>query len=189
MSPHPVDPSTFPLRFDPPEGWRTPDPRWTELHQGFLPPTGWKPYHDAPDIPEGWTWWVENGTSWFTFFRHRAPAPTRALGNWFSLAALGLFSIIVSPFALPGAWVFAGGALGGIFIILGIRGVIGAYRKNSESPADPYDLVRAWSDERRDAYFARKFEQLGTSSPEDRDRLVHDAYLRWWGENPEDAKS
>ena len=78
-----VDLETLPLRFNPPDGWRTPHPRWISLFQGFQPEPEWKPYPDAPPIPNSWPWWEENGTAWYTFFRGLAPLPARALGNWF----------------------------------------------------------------------------------------------------------
>lgn len=173
-----------PLRFTPPGGWRTPSPQWVLLHQGFDPPAHWQPYDSAPEFPESWSWWEENGTAWYTFFRHRAPAPTRAMGNWFSLAALGLFSIIVSPFALVGAWIFAGGALGVILMVVGIRGVVRTYRRNTASPSNPYDIVREWADQRREAFFDRELSLLGEdASDAERDGFVARTYSAWWAEN------
>lgn len=108
MTLEPIDLDALPLRFTPPDGWRTPHPRWIDLHQGVIPPENWEPYPGAPPVPAFWPWWEENGTAWFSFFRNRAPAPARAMGHWFSLAALGLFTLVVSPFALSGWWIPAG---------------------------------------------------------------------------------
>ena len=179
-----------PLRFVAPEAWRRPNPQWVLLHQGFQPPGDWHPYESAPGFPPGWDWWEENGTAWHTFFRDRAPAPTRAMGNWFALAALGLFSIIVSPFALVGAWIAAGGAVGVLLLFAGIRGVIKTYRRTANTPADPYDIVREWASERREAFFERELALLGEhASAEERERLVASTYSLWWGENSSSAKS
>lgn len=174
-----------PLRFVPPEGWRRPSAQWVILHQGFQPPTDWRPYEGAPSFPAGWNWWEENGTAWHTFFRDRAPAPTRAMGNWFSLAALGLFSIIVSPFALAGAWIFAGGTAGALLLITGIRGVVRTYRRTATGPSDPYDIVRDWAAGRREAFFDRELSLLGASAgDEEREEFVASTYAAWWGGSP-----
>ena len=113
-----VDLGSLPLRFSPPDGWRQPDPRWISLHQAFEPPADWKPYPGAPAVPPSWPWWEENGTSWFRYFRDRPSIPTRALGNWFSLAALGLFSFAVVPFALSGWLIPVGGIVAVSLIVL-----------------------------------------------------------------------
>ncbi len=186
-----VDLGTLPLRFNPPDGWRTPHPRWISLYQGFEPEPGWKPYADAPPIPEFWPWWEENGTAWYTFFRGLAPLPARALGNWFSLSALGLFAIVVSPFALAGWTIGLGGALGLTLLILGIRGVVRTLKKQSAMPKDPYDAIREWAAERRNAYFQESYRDSRAFDP---DELTLDEFVRgqlaiWWGEKTEDAVS
>ena len=186
-----VDLGTLPLRFNPPDGWRTPHPRWISLYQGLEPEPGWKPYADAPPIPEFWPWWEENGTAWYTFFRGLAPLPARALGNWFSLSALGLFALVVSPFALAGWTIGLGGALGLTLLILGVRGVVRTLKKQSAMPKDPYDAIREWAAERRNAYFQESYRDSRAFDP---DELTMDEFVRgqlaiWWGEKTEDAVS
>jgi len=113
--------------------------------------------------------------------RDRAPAPTRAMGNWFSLAALGLFSIIVSPFALAGAWIFASGTVGALLLISGIRGVVRTYRRTATGPSDPYDIVREWAAGRREAFFDRELSLLGDAAGDkEREQFVASTYAAWW---------
>lgn len=186
-----VDLDALPVRFNPPDGWRTPHPRWVSLYQGFQPDQDWKPYADAPPIPESWPWWEENGTAWYTFFRTQAPLPARALGNWFSLSALGLFAIVVSPFALSGWSIGVGGLVGLSLMILGIRGVVRTHKKQSALPHDPLDVIREWAAQRRDAYFTETYRESRAFDP---DELTLDEFVRgqlaiWWGEKTEDVAS
>ncbi|MGA1452337.1 MAG: hypothetical protein ACO318_00420 [Pontimonas sp.] len=187
----PVDLDALPLRFNPPDGWRTPHPRWISLYQGFQPDPGWKPYADAPPIPEGWPWWEENGTSWYSFFRSLAPLPARALGNWFSLSALGLFSIVVSPFALQGFTIALGGLMGVVLLIVGIRGVIRTIKRQSAMPDDPLDAIRDWAAGRRNDYFIESYRESRAIDPDELtlDEFVQGQITLWWGGNPEDATS
>jgi hypothetical protein len=191
MTSQSVDLDALPLRFNPPDGWRVPDPQWVSLFQGFEPPADWEPYPGAPAIPPSWPWWEENGTSWFRFFRDRAPIPARALGNWFSLAALGLFLFAVSPFALPGWSIAFGGILGITFIVLGIRGVSRTLKTQSGPPLEPLDAIRHWSATRREEYFRDRYNAFRASDPHEisvrdfTDRLI----ARWWGETGEVAES
>ena len=186
-----VDLASLPLRFNPPDGWRIPHPRWISLYQGFQPTSEWKPYPEAPPIPASWPWWEENGTAWYTFFRSLAPLPARALGNWFSLAALGLFTIVVSPFALPGWVIGIGGALGLSFLIIGVRGVIRTIKKQSALPRDPLDAIREWASERRDVYFTAEYREARALDPDEvtMEEFVHGQVSIWWGEKSEDAAS
>jgi hypothetical protein len=186
-----VDLDALPLRFNPPDGWRTPDPKWISLYQGFEPPAGWRPYPQAPAIPPSWPWWEENGTSWFRFFRDRPPIPTRALGNWFSLAALGLFMFAVSPFALPGWWVAAGGVAALVLIVLGVRGVVRTYKTQSGTPLEPLASIREWATQRREGYFLESYLAFRHSSPRELtlEEFVDETLRGWWGENPGAAES
>ena len=186
-----LDLDVLPLRFNPPDGWRTPDAQWISLYQGFSPPADWRPYQEAPPIPPSWPWWEENGTSWFRFFRERAPIPARALGNWFSLAALGLFTLTVSPFALPGAFIAFGGLAGLLFLVLGIRGVSRTLKAPAQTPVDPLATIQAWSQERRDKFFRESYEthRLSTGHEPTREEFVRAMISQWWGENPEGAGS
>ena len=186
-----LDPGSLPVRFNPPDGWRTPHPQWISLYQGFQPDPQWKPYPEAPPIPDSWPWWEENGTAWYSFFRGLAPLPARALGNWFSLAALGLFSIVVSPFALSGWTIGVGGAAGLTLLILGIRGVTRTLKKQSTTPQDPLDAIRDWASRRRDAYFQEAYRGAGAV---DSDELTLDEFVQrhsamWWGEKNASAES
>ena len=186
-----MDLGTLPLRFNPPDGWRTPHPRWISLYQGFQPEPGWKPYADAPGIPESWPWWEENGTAWYTFFRGLAPLPARALGNWFSLSALGLFSIVVTPFAVTGWLIALGGVLGLTLMILGIRGVVRTIKKQSAMPRDPFDAIRDWAEIRRNAYFQESYRDARALDPDELtlEEFVQGQLSMWWGEKTEDAAS
>lgn len=191
MTREPIDLDALPLRFNPPDDWRTPAPEWISLYQGFDPPPEWHPYPGAPPIPPSWPWWEENGTSWFRFFRDRAPIPARALGNWFSLAALGLFTVTVSPFALPGFFIAAGGLLGLALLVLGIRGVVRTLKTQPPTPLEPLDSVRLWSRERRETYFTDAYRVLRQSSDHEptMEEFIRAKISRWWGENPEDEES
>lgn len=177
---------TLPLRFNPPDGWRKPHPMFISLYQGVQFPEDWKPYPGAPAIPPRWPWWEENGTSWYRFFRERAPLPARSLGNWFSLAALGLFSIVVSPFALPGWWIAVGGLVGLLFLIIGVRGVVTTVKKQAVVPGDPYEQIRAWSDARRALYLREAYRSHHNGASDDEGLEVFEArqVAMWWGENP-----
>ena len=190
MTLEPIDLDALPLRFTPPDGWRTPHPRWIDLHQGVIPPENWEPYPGAPPVPEFWPWWEENGTAWFSFFRNRAPAPARAMGHWFSLAALGLFTLVVSPFALSGWWIPAGGVAGVAFLALGVPGVIRTYRRGSAPHADPLALIADWASLRREAFFSREFQRRIRREPGlDRRELESSLATVWWGESGEAAEN
>jgi hypothetical protein len=185
-----VDLESLPLRFNPPDGWRTPHPRWISLYQGFQPEPHWKPYPEAPPIPDSWPWWEENGTPWFSFFRSLAPLPARALGNWFSVAALGLFTGAVTPFALDGWLIGVGGGLGLILLIIGIRGVVRTLRKQSAMPQDPYDAIREWSSHNRSQYFLEQYREARAHDPEEvtMDEFVQGQLSLWWGGRTEDEE-
>jgi hypothetical protein len=177
-----VDLEALPVRFNPPDGWRTPHPLFISLYQGSEFPPDWEPYPGAPAIPPSWPWWEDNGTSWFKFFRERAPMPARSLGNWFSVAALGLFAMTVSPFVFIG-WSIAAGGLGGlVLLILGIRGVIRTLRRQSQLPLDPYDVVRMWATERREAYFREAYQEFRANSEREitKDQFVTEKLASWW---------
>jgi len=186
-----VDLDALPVRFNPPDGWRTPHPLFISLYQGSEFAPHWEPYPDAPAIPPHWPWWEENGTSWYKFFRDRAPLPARSLGNWFSLAALGLFSITVSPFALSGWLIAAGGAFGLVCLILGIRGVTRTIKRQSSLPVDPFESIRMWAKERRETYFHEAYQ--GFRARQDREisyeQFVEETLATWWAENPASAVS
>lgn len=186
-----VDLDTLPLRFNPPDGWRVPDPLFISLYQGYEFSQNWTPYPGAPAIPPNWPWWEENGTSWYRFFRERAPLPARSLGNWFSLAALGLFSIVVSPFALPGWWISVGGIIGLALLILGIRGVSRTMKKQAMLPGDPLQIIQEWSSQRREAFLQDAYSLARQHSGEEMtlDEFHARLVATWWGENPASAVS
>jgi hypothetical protein len=185
------DVEVLPLRFTPPDGWRIPDPVFIALHQGEAFPADWRPYPEAPAIPASWPWWEENGTSWYRFFRDRAPLPARALGNWFSLAALGLFMFAVSPFALPGWYLAIGGVVSLLLLTLGIRGVIRTMKSQSSGPTEPLEAVRSWAKERRDEYFAQAYATYRRSDSQgiSLDSFIEWQEAAWWGENSVSAEN
>ena len=186
-----VDLEALPLRFNAPDGWRMPNPLFISLHQGEVFADDWQPYPEAPAIPPSWPWWEENGTSWYRFFRDRAPPPARALGNWFSLAALGLFIFAVSPFALPGWYVAIGGLISLVLLILGIRGVIRTMKSQSAGPLEPLDAIRAWAQERRNEYFAQAYATFRRSDPAEisLETFIAAQEAQWWAESSGAAKS
>ena len=186
-----VDLEALPLRFNPPDGWRQPDPVFISLYQAHQFPSDWSPYPGSPAIPAHWPWWEENGTSWYRFFRDRAPLPARSLGNWFSLAALGLFSIVISPFALPGWWISLGGITGLVLLIVGIRGVTRTARRQSTVPGDPFDIIREWAATRRQAYLSDAYSAARQHSGEEftLDEFHNRLLATWWGENPVTAEN
>lgn len=186
-----VDLEALPLRFNAPDGWRMPNPLFISLHQGEVFGDDWQPYPEAPAIPPSWPWWEENGTSWYRFFRDRAPLPARALGNWFSLAALGLFMFAVSPFALPGWYVAIGGLISLVLLILGIRGVIRTMKSQSAGPLEPLDAIRAWAQERRNEYFAQAYATFRRSDPAEisLETFIAAQEAQWWAESSGAAKS
>jgi len=181
-----VDLDALPLRLNLPDGWRTPDPVFVSLYQGSDFPADWKPYAGAPEIPPRWPWWEENGTSWFRFFRDRAPMPARSLGNWFSIAALGLFTITVSPFALPGWWIAIGGATGLALLVTGIRGVTRTLKRQASLPLDPLESIRMWAGGRREEYFRDAYHSYRSQSRIELsvDEFVSGLVASWWGESP-----
>ena len=176
------DLEALPLRFTPPDGWRIPDPLFISLHQGEVFAADWKPYPEAPAIPPSWPWWEENGTSWYRFFRDRAPLPARALGNWFSLAALGLFMFAVSPFALPGWYVAIGGVASLVVLALGVRGVIRTMKSQSVGPLEPLDAIRAWAEARRSEYFAQAYDTFRRLDSQEIsfDTFIAQQEAAWW---------
>jgi hypothetical protein len=182
-----LDLEALPLRFSPPDGWRMPSPQWISLYQGAEFPRDWQPYPDAPPIPPSWPWWEENGTSWFRFFRERAPLPARALGNWFSLAALGLFMFAVSPFALPGWFIAIGGVISLTLIILGVRGVIKTLKKQPPSDLQPLEVIRLWATERRVEYYSKAHLSQGGATTLGAFIALQEEL--WWGENAASATS
>lgn len=186
-----VDIDALPLRLNPPDGWRMPNPLFISLYQGEASAEDWEPYPQAPAIPPGWPWWEENGTSWYRFFRDRAPLPARALGNWFSLAALGLFMFAVSPFALPGWYLAIGGVASLVLIVLGIRGVVRTMKTQSAGPHEPLDVIRAWANDRRAEYFAQAYAAFRASDGEDisLERFISLQEALWWGENSAASES
>lgn len=179
-----VDLDALPLRLNVPDGWRTPHPMFISLFQGQEFPEDWQPYSEAPGIPPRWPWWEENGTSWYRFFRDRAPMPARSLGNWFSIAAAGLFSITVSPFALPGWWIALGGLVGLSLLIVGIRGVSRTLKRQASLPVDPMESIRAWAAVRREDYFRNAYQSERASDPRELslDEFIRERVSGWWGE-------
>jgi hypothetical protein len=113
------------------------------------------------------------------------------LGNWFSLSALGLFTIVVSPFALGGWLIGAGGVAGLTLMILGIRGVVRTLKKQAAMPRDPFDAIRDWAQQRRNAYFEESYREARSLDPEEftLDEFVQGQIATWWGEKTEDAAS
>lgn len=192
MQPNWDDPEDLPLRFVPPDGWRTPDPQWVALHQGFQPPAGWQPYPDCPPAPPQWPFWEENGAAWFTFFRYHAPPPKRGVGWWFSLAAAGLFTTAVAPFALgfPEFLIAFGLAL--VAAVIGVIGVIRALRKGSQwLPGDPIDQVRSWAEGRRAEVMQRAYDRHRAKSENEPSFSDFEESMQvwWWRERPEDEAS
>lgn len=177
-----VDLDALPVRFNPPDGWRMPHPLFISLYQASEFARDWQPYPGAPEIPPHWPWWEENGTSWYKFFRDRAPLPARSLGNWFSLAALGLFSITVSPFALTGWFIAIGGLAGLLFLILGIRGIMRTIKKQSSIPVDPFESIRMWARERREAYFQDAYQAYRAADHREitYEQFVEEKLATWW---------
>ena len=191
MSSGEVDLDALPVRFNPPDEWRVPDAVWVSLHQGFIPPHDWQPYESAPAIPPEWPWWEENGTSWYRFFRAQAPSPARGVGNWFALGALGLFAVVLSPFTLPPETLGLGGAVGVIFLVFGIRGVIRTLRTQGAAPSDALATIREWSRERRETYFRKEYALFRSRDPRE---LTLDEFMTirtatWWGENSASEES
>lgn len=182
-----VDLDSLPLRFNPPDGWRDPDPLWISLYQGYVPKPGWSPYRGAPIIPASWPWWEENGTAWHSFFRKLSPPPTRIIGNWFSLAATALLFLIIVPFILEGASAIFMGFIGLVGIIIGVRGVIKNLRGREEVVRDPMEIIRHWAKSRREVYFSQRLRESNKSganliSAVEQKKTILKA---WWGEIPE----
>lgn len=181
-----VDLDSLPLRFNPPDGWRTPDPLWISLYQGYAPKPGWSPYPGAPLVPDSWPWWEENGTAWHSFFRELSPPPTRILGNWFSLAATALLLLIVVPFLFEGVIAIVVALMATIGIFIGLRGVIKNLSSHEKVSSDPMTAVREWAELRRQSYFARHLQNSKESRPNllasaEKKNIIIDA---WWGEIP-----
>jgi len=188
MQPDWDDLDDLPLRFVVPDGWRTPDAQWISLYQGVIPPRDWEPYPDAPAIPQNWPWWEENGASWYTFFRYHAPPPSRALGWWFSLAAAGLFTVTVSPFALGFPSAFIPGGLALVALIVGISGIVRTLRRSTHWVGnDPMDRVRTWSAARRQEFFDTAYDSHRLTSSQEASRADFETAMisYWWRGNGE----
>ena len=185
MQPNWDDPEDLPLRFVPPDGWRRPDPQWVSLHQGFQPPEAWQPYPECPPAPPNWPFWEENGASWYTFFRFHTPPPTRGVGWWFSLAAAGLFTTAVSPFALgfPEFLIAFGLAL--VAVVVGVVGVVRSLRRQSHwLSGDPIDRVRTWAEQRRAEWLQRAYDTHRATSDNEPCLSEFEASMNawWWRE-------
>ena len=186
------EPENLPLRFNAPDGWRAPDPTWVALHQGFEPPANWQPYPHCPPIPPQWPLWEENGAAWYQFFRQVQAPPTRGLGAWFSLTALGLFTMTASPFALGWPDFLIWSLVGTGVAIIGVLGVVRHFRKSAQGPSDdPMDIIRTFSSERRDEFFARQYQKHVQSGAKEKsyDEVIDGLYAWWWRENASDAAS
>jgi len=186
-----IDLDELPLRFNPPDGWRMPYVRWISLYQGFIPPENWQPFAGAPFIPATWPWWEENGTSWYRFFRDRSPLPSRALGNWFSLGALGLFGLVISPFAAEGWWALTGGGFSLILLVWGLRGVVKTLRSQQQGPSEPWEMITQWASERRHAYFTQRYPawKIDKSDELTMDDFMNEQLSNWWGETREASEN
>jgi hypothetical protein len=179
----------LPVRFNPPDGWRTPDPQWVSLYQGFEAPAGWQPYPGCPPLPPNWPLWEENGSSWYTFFRYHAPPPTRALGGWFAMGAAGLFTVAVSPFAFGFPDAFLPGAIALVLLIIGVRGVVRTLRRQSDwLHGDPMDRVRAWAASRREEELQRAYERhrIRSSGEPSFEEFMTSMQQWWWRESAAD---
>lgn len=179
------DPDNLPLRFNPPDGWRTPDPTWVALHQGFEPPLDWEPYPGCPRAPHNWPFWEENGTAWFTFFRAFSPPPGRALGWWFSMMAVGLLVTMTAPFALPWPAFLVWGLAGFTVSLGGLAGVIRQFRRQAAAPTeDPMAVIRRFASARRQEYFTRRYQEYRQSSPDEKSlqEFIDSLYAWWWRE-------
>jgi hypothetical protein len=104
---------------------------------------------------------------------------------------LGLFSIVVTPFALTGWLIALGGVLGLTLMILGIRGVVRTIKKQSAMPRDPFDAIRDWAEIRRNAYFQESYRDARALDPDELtlEEFVQGQLSMWWGEKTEDAAS
>lgn len=187
MQPNWEDPEDLPLRLNPPDGWRVPDPQWVSLFQGFQPPPDWQPYPDCPRAPTNWPFWEENGSSWYTFFRFHSPPPTRSLGGWFALGAAGLFTVMVSPFAMefPSALIPGGIAL--VALVIGAIGIVRTLRRQSHwLHGDPMDRVRAWSEARRFETLQRLYQRHRATAESELSLTEFEESMNswWWREKP-----
>lgn len=182
MQPDWDDLEDLPLRFEVPDGWRTPDPQWVSLHQGYPIPENWQPYPECPPAPTGWPFWEENGAAWYSFFRYHAPPPTRALGWWFSLAAAGLFTLTVSPFAFGFPTAFLPGGLALVALVIGVSGVVRTLRAQSGSlTIDPLQRVQIWAKRRRDEFLDEAYARHRFESEREASRAEFEqAMWRWW---------
>lgn len=179
-------PENQPLRFNPPDGWRTPDPIWVALHQAWVPESDWRPYPDCPPAPSNWPFWEENGAAWFAFFRHFQAPLRRGLGSWFSLVAVGLFLMTATPFFLGWPEFLYWGLAGTGAAIFGVWGIVRYFKKSAERPTeDPLDIVRRVTTERREEYLAQRYEAHRLRSAEEKtlQEFSDDLYAWWWREN------
>lgn len=184
------DPANCPLRFNPPDHWRTPHPQWVSLYQGFEPPAGWLPYPDCPPAPPNWPFWEENGAAWFAYFQHFQPPPTRTLGWWFSLMALGMFSLLVIPITIPWPASLLGGSAALAASVVGVWGLIRQFRRQANADrGDPLEFVREWATRRREEWFRSRYALTRSHGPEE---LTYEEYVQrltasWWGESDANA--
>ena len=188
MQPNWDNPEDLPLRFNPPDGWRTPDPQWVSLYNGFEPPAGWRPYPDCPAAPPNWPWWEENGAAWYSFFRFHSPPPTRELGWWFALGAAGMFTLMVSPFALGFPTAFIPGGIALVTLVIGVRGVVRTLKRQSNwLHGDPVDRVRDWAAQRREEELPRLYERHRRRSSGEPSFAEFEASMQqwWWRGTPE----
>jgi hypothetical protein len=179
-------PENQPLRFNPPDGWRTPDPTWVALHLGFEAPADWAPYPDCPPAPPQWPFWEENGAAWYAFFRHFQPPLARGLGGWFSLTAAGLFLMSATPFILGWPEFLIWGLVGVAAAVGGVWGITRYFRKSAARPTeDPMDIIRRVASERRDDYFEKKYEKHRLQGADEKSyqEFIDGLWAWWWREN------
>jgi len=175
-------PENQPLRFNPPDGWRTPHATWVALHQGFEPPADWAPYPGCPAAPPQWPFWEENGAAWYAFFRHFQPPLTRGLGGWFALTAAGLFLMTATPFFLGWPEFLIWGLVGMAGAITGVWGITRYFTKSAARPTeDPMAIVRRVTEQRRENYFHQRYEKRGQRGTEEQSfQEFIDALCAWW---------
>jgi hypothetical protein len=179
-------PENQPLRFNPPDSWRTPHPTWVALHQGFEPEPDWRPYEGCPVAPPHWPFWEENGAAWFAFFRHHQPPPARGLGGWFSITAAGLFVTTAIPFVVGFPEFLIGGVIGLVAVAVGVAGIVRYFRKSATRPTvDPLTIIRQEAASRRDDYFPKKYDAYRQTSSDEKSyqEFIDGLYARWWGES------
>lgn len=98
------------------------------------------------------------------------------------MGAAGMFTLMVSPFALGFPAAFVSGGIALIALVIGVRGIVKTLKKQSHwLHGDPVDRVREWAAERRKEELPKLYERhRRRSSGEPSFAEFETSMQQWW---------